>query len=77
MDLLAPTSTLAIYAAAVIAKTESGKDTGERHKIASLLDWPTPADIVRLQRIRTNPPRGKQPCQGALGSGSFSKSAGE
>ena len=52
--------------------SESDEDTCEGREVVSLLDQlksPTPADIARSRKVRTNnPPRGKRPCRGALGS---------
>ena len=80
------------HAAAVLngQDSESDGDTGkgrEEKEVASLLDRlrsPTPADIARSRKIRSNqppgPPRGKRTCRGALASdpkGSYSEAAGE
>ena len=50
--------------------SESDLSSGlEERTIVSLLDWlkfPSPADIARLRKIKTNePPRGKCKCRGA------------
>ena len=80
------------HAAAVLngQDSESDGDTGkgrEEKEVASLLDQlrsPTPADIARSRKIRSNqppgPPRGKRTCRGALVSdpkGSYSEAPGE
>ena len=68
------------HAAAVLngQDSESDGDTGkgrEEKEVASLLDRlrsPTPTDIARSRKIRSNqppgPPRGKRTCGGALAS---------
>ena len=68
------------HAAAVLngQDSESDGDTGkgrEEKEVASLLDRlrsPTPTDIARSRKIRSNqppgPPRGKRTCRGALAS---------
>ena len=51
--------------------SESDEDVGEKGKVVSLLDrlkCATSADIARPRKIRTNPPKGKRPCRGALES---------
>ena len=80
------------HAAAVLngQDSESDGDTGkgrEEKEVASLLDRlrsPTPTDIARSRKIRSNqppgPPRGKRTCRGALASdpkGSYSEATGE
>ena len=80
------------HAAAVLngQASESDGDTGKGHEekeVASLLDRlrsPTPTDIARSRKIRSNqlpgPPRGKRTCRGALASdpkGSYSEATGE
>ena len=70
--------------------SESDGDMGkgrEEKEVASLLDRlriPTPADIARSRKIRSNqppgPPRGKRMCRGTLASdpkGSYSEATGE
>ena len=66
------------HAAAVMVKILSDGDTGkgrEEKEVASLLDRlrsPTPADMARSRKIRSNqppsPPRGKRTCRRALAS---------
>ena len=80
------------HAAAVLngQDSESDGDTGKgrvEKEVASLLDRlrsPTPTDIARSRKIRSNqppgPPRGKRTCRGALASdpkGSYSEATGE
>ena len=66
------------HAAAVMVKILSDGGTGKGHEekeVTLLLDWlrsPTPADMARSRKIRTNqppsPPRGKRTCRRALAS---------